>query len=147
MMDSNGDLRSRLRSLTTQQQQFERNLARRLAVDAAGLAAMERLVRVGPATPTELAHHLEISTAATTLVINRLEASGHVTREPHPSDGRKIVIRPSSASATTAGDHVALLMEQTAQLDASLSAEERELVFGFLDRVLGIYKEANGELQ
>ncbi len=146
-MNTDGDLRTRLRSLTAEQQQFERNLARRLSVDAAGLAAMERLVTQGPATPTELARHLEISTAATTLVINRLADSGHVTREPHPSDRRKIVVRPSSQSARTARDHVALLIEHTAQLDASFSDEQRQTVNDFLDRALEIYAEANRELE
>jgi DNA-binding MarR family transcriptional regulator len=146
-VDTDDDLRDRLRVLTTQQQQFERNLARRLAVDAAGLAAMERLVSDGPATPTELAQHLEISTAATTLVVERLAAAGHVTREPHPSDGRKVIVRAAPRSAEAAYGHVALLLERTAELDESLSPADRATVTSFLDRIVEIYEEANRALR
>ena len=146
-MNADDDLRDRLRLLTTQQQQFERNLARRLAVDAAGLAAMEHLVSEGPATPTELAHHLEISTAATTLVVDRLAAAGHVTREPHPNDGRKVIVRAAQRSAEAAYGHVALLLERTAELDDSMSPAERATVTSFLDRIVEIYEEANRALR
>jgi DNA-binding MarR family transcriptional regulator len=146
-VDADDDLRDRLRLLTTQQQQFERNLARRLAVDAAGLAAMEHLVSAGPATPTELAHHLEISTAATTLVVDRLVAAGHVTREPHRNDGRKVIVRAAPRSAEAAYGHVALLLERTAELDESMSPAERATVTSFLGRIVEIYEEANRALR
>ena len=108
---------------------------------------MERLVSEGPATPTELAHHLEISTAATTLVVDRLAAAGHVTREPHPNDGRKIIVRAAPRSAEAAYGHVALLLERTAELHASMSPADRATVTGFLDRIVEIYDEANRALQ
>lgn len=42
--------------------------------------------------PTELSRYLGISTASTTALIDRLQASGHVVRQPHPSDRRSVHI-------------------------------------------------------
>src|SRR3954470_18923323 len=95
-------IRDRLRQMSAEQQDFARLMAAHLGVDAAGLAAMYLLSSGGPATPTEGARALKISTAATTLVLNRLESAGHVHREPHPTDRRKVVVVPSPASVDTA---------------------------------------------
>lgn len=45
-------------------------------------------------TPMQISKHLGISTASTTKLLDRLEASGHVARQPHPTDrrGRTVVL-------------------------------------------------------
>ena len=43
-------------------------------------------------SPNEIARHLRISTASTTKLLDRLSESGHVRREPHPSDRRARVV-------------------------------------------------------
>ena len=43
-------------------------------------------------SPHDVATHLRISTASTTKLIDRLAATGHVERRPHPSDGRARVV-------------------------------------------------------
>nr|WP_246256117.1 MarR family transcriptional regulator [Isoptericola halotolerans] len=45
-----------------------------------------------PVTPRMLTAHLEISTAATTKLVDRLCRSGHLERRPHPSDRRSVVV-------------------------------------------------------
>lgn len=44
-------------------------------------------------TPGEIAHALGVSTAATTALIDRLEAAGFVRRERHPTDRRSVIVR------------------------------------------------------
>src|SRR5699024_11354382 len=44
------------------------------------------------ATPGAIAQALEISTASTTKLLDRLQRAGHVRRAPHPSDRRALVI-------------------------------------------------------
>ena len=44
-------------------------------------------------SPHEIAHHLRISTASTSKLLDRLTSSGHVRRAPHPSDRRGRVIQ------------------------------------------------------
>ncbi|MEN2740000.1 MarR family transcriptional regulator [Microbacterium sp. X-17] len=66
------------------------------------LAALRMLVireqRGEPVSPHELARHLRISTASTTKLLDRLVASGHVERHPHPRDRRARVIALTEAS-------------------------------------------------
>lgn len=49
-------------------------------------------------TPADIARHLRISTASATKLLDRLVASGHVTRHPHPSDRRARSIELTDAA-------------------------------------------------
>ena len=44
-------------------------------------------------SPKDLAAHLGISSASTTVLIDRLVRSGHVERRPHPTDRRATLVR------------------------------------------------------
>ncbi|MGR0161111.1 MarR family winged helix-turn-helix transcriptional regulator [Paenarthrobacter nitroguajacolicus] len=138
------DIRARVQQLAVRQQRFERYLASELGVDAPGLEAMDHLIATGPATPTELARRLGISTAATTLVLNRLEDAGHIRRDRHPSDGRKLVVTAAQSSADQAFERVLPMIEGVEELVAGLSAPERAAVQAFLDRLVAIYDDATG---
>jgi len=132
-------IRTRVRQVTERQKLFEQSLTRALAVDAVGLDAMTHLMSAGPLTPTELAGRLGVSTAATTLVLNRLEAAGHVRRERHPTDGRKLIVTASEESARRAQERVAPLIAGVEAVVADLDAAERATVQAFLDRLLAVY--------
>lgn len=133
------DIRSRVQQLTMRQQRFERSLAKRLDLDAAGLEVVDHLISSGPTTPTELAHRVEISTAAMTLVLNRLEDRGHIGRERHPSDGRKLIVTVSDAAAADAERMVAPLIDEVEDVISAMSEEERAVVSRFLDDLIGAY--------
>jgi len=139
-----GDIRGRVQQLGVRQQRFERRLAAELGVDVAGLEAMDHLISTGPSTPTELARRLEISTAATTLVLNRLEAAGHIRRDRHPSDGRKLVVTAAARSADQAYERVLPMIEGVEALVAEMTPQERATVQTFLDRLVAIYDDATG---
>jgi len=136
------DIRAQMQQLTLQQQRFDHSLAGQLAVDAAGLETMDYLISDGSSTPTELARHAGLSTAAMTLVLNRLEEAGHVTRAPHPSDGRKLVVTPSDRSSARARELVAPLVDGLRQAVDALTPHEREAVSTFLTAVLAVYDRA-----
>ncbi|MET3452868.1 MarR family transcriptional regulator [Curtobacterium sp. 1544] len=138
------DIRSRVQQVAVRQQRFERHLARALEVDAMGLEAMDHLIATGPATPTELARRLEISTAAMTLVLNRLETAGHVRRDRHPSDGRKLVVTAAERSSDRAYDLVLPLIDGIEDLVDGMDADQRAAVETFLDRLIAIYDDATG---
>lgn len=131
-----GDL---MHLVTIRQQEFEQLLSRRLAVDAAGLSVMDLLMRAGPATPTELARQTDISTAAMTLVLDRLESAGHVTRERHPSDRRKVVVTAAAASTAAADATVAPLIAGVHAVTGEMTPAERATVHDFLTRVVAVY--------
>lgn len=103
---------------------------------------MDHLISVGPTTPTQIAQHLGISTAAMTLVLNRLEAARHITRGPHPSDRRKLMISATDSSSGRAHDYVTPLIEDVEVLIESLTDTDRAVIESFLDRLIGIYDHA-----
>lgn len=137
-----GDIRGHVQQLTLRQQRFDRFLSRELAVDHAGLETMDYLISDGSSTPTELARRTGLSTAAMTLVLNRLEQAGHVRRERHPSDGRKLVVTPAERSADQAEHLVEPLIAGVETVIAGLTAEQHHTVEAFLAALINVYDRA-----
>lgn len=65
-------------------------------MNATDLAALRMLIvreqRGEMVSPHDVARHLRISTASTTKLLDRLSASGHLDRQPHPRDRRARVV-------------------------------------------------------
>lgn len=138
----NDSVRHGLMQLLTLQLRFRHLVQDGLGVDYAGLSTMIHLAQVGSDTPTAIAGTLETSTAATSLVLNRLEASGHITRRPHPTDRRKVVVAPVPASLAAARERSRPITEGIDQLTATLSAADRAVVAAFVDGLVAVYQEA-----
>jgi DNA-binding MarR family transcriptional regulator len=62
------------------------------------LAALSTLKRHGPMSPGELAAHERVQPPSMTRVVVALEGMGLVTRTPHPTDGRQVVIALTAAA-------------------------------------------------
>jgi DNA-binding MarR family transcriptional regulator len=139
---ADGDIRAQVQQLHIRQQRFERHLARLLQVDQPGLEAMDHLISTGPATPTELARKVEISTAAMTLVLNRLEGAGHLWRTRHPSDGRKLVVTADEESAEQVHRAVRPVIDGVESLIAAMDDDQRRAVTDFLAGLLKLYDDA-----
>jgi DNA-binding MarR family transcriptional regulator len=96
-----------------------------LSLSLSQLAALSTLERHGGLAPGELAAHEKVQPPSMTRIVGALEQSGLVGREPHPTDGRQVVV-----TVTAAGQ--ALLREERRRKDAWLaqrlhSLDEREL--------------------
>lgn len=105
-----------------------------MRMNASDLAALRLLIireEQGRAvSPNEIARHLRISTASTTKLLDRLTASGHVRRAPHPSDRRGRVVELTDASRVEFfrlyGPQLAAIREALAPFDdADLEAATR----------------------
>jgi DNA-binding MarR family transcriptional regulator len=137
-----GGIGNQLRKIVTLSRDFERHVGAALTVNPTDLSAMEHLMVAGSLTPSELSRRLDISTAATTLVVDRLVTLGHVQRHPHASDRRKVVVVPAVASVTRAVEELMPVIGGVAALTQELSPEDREVIEAFLTRVVGIYEVA-----
>ncbi|MFD2091764.1 MarR family winged helix-turn-helix transcriptional regulator [Blastococcus deserti] len=84
------------------------------------LAALSTLQRNGPMSPGELAAHERVQPPSMTRVIVALEGMGLVTRTPHPTDGRQVII-----GLTPAADE--LLSAEARAREAWLSSRLQEL--------------------
>ena len=107
-------------------------LARRLRGERADsglpltlLAALATLDRHGPLTPSELAAHEKVRPPSMTRVLATLEADGLVTRTPHPSDGRQVLVSVSEAAHALLESDRRRRDVWLAQRLGELSAQER----------------------
>ena len=78
------------------------------------LAALMTLANHGPMSPGELAAHERVQPPSMTKILAKLEEKGLVTRVPHATDRRQVIV-----SATDSGR--ALLDKERRQRDAWLS--------------------------
>lgn len=77
-----------------------------------------------PLTPSDLAQDLMLSSGAITYLVERLVTSGHVRRDAHPSDRRKVVLRYADHGRTVAAGFFGPLARHThAELDAHTDDE------------------------
>jgi DNA-binding MarR family transcriptional regulator len=92
------------------------------------LSAMSTLRRHGAMSAGELAGHERVQPPSMTRVVGALEAMGLITRTPHPTDGRQVVIELTPAAHTLldaeAQAREAWLSERLEQL----SPQEREVL-------------------
>ena len=84
------------------------------------------------ATPGAISRRLELSSAATTKLLDRLEAAGHVAREPHPSDRRTVMVRISPSTRAAAERTVGAVQSRRVEAVSRLTPAERETVTAFL---------------
>jgi DNA-binding MarR family transcriptional regulator len=83
-------------------------------------------------SPKDLASGLGISSASTTVLLDRLERSGHLTRSPHPSDRRAIVIQTTDATEHDVRETLGSMHARMIEVADSLSPVETDVVVAFL---------------
>jgi DNA-binding MarR family transcriptional regulator len=96
------------------------------------MIALFHLFVEGSSTPTELATRLQITTASVTELVERLSRAGLARREPHPHDGRKVVLSLTDFATHEVGGMVERIAVSTARCTSLLSADERASVLRFL---------------
>ena len=118
-----------------QQASIEANqeLARRLGVGITDVAALEHLSSAPtPLGPVELGHRLGIRSASATALVDRLENSGHVRRQPRPDDRRRVALVASEHSAQQVLAALSPLLVDINAAAARLTEAEAEAVTRFL---------------
>jgi len=86
-------------------------------------------------SPTDLAKRLHISTASTTLLIDRLVLSGHVVRNPHPTDRRSVVLTPTEASNDEVKSTLGAMHDEMMDVAKGLSLADAKIILGFFRRM------------
>jgi DNA-binding MarR family transcriptional regulator len=129
-----------LREILNLTDDFEAHLGSELTVNRTDLEAMEQLIMDGPLSPTQLARRLGVTTAAATTVVDRLIAVGHVTRHPHPSDRRAVLVVPNPDSVAKA---MGTLMPMIMGIDSAIAGfdeTERATITAYLAAVADVYR-------
>jgi DNA-binding MarR family transcriptional regulator len=85
--------------------------------------------------PKDLSRVLQITTASTTSLIDRLVGSGHVRREPHPTDRRSLVVVPTVAVDSEVRTALGAQHSKMMAVAEELSEAEARIVISFLRRM------------
>lgn len=115
--------------------QFARRLAAVRAPNDTDREAMRFIASApddAPATPGGLAAHLNVSTAAITSVLRRLQQRGQIIVAPHPADARSKVLRPSLRDLHSSVDE---LSERVESIASEFAPEQLEVLSRFLRRL------------
>ena len=92
------------------------------------LAALSTLKRHGSMSPGELASHERVQPPSMTRVVVALEGMGLVTRSPHPTDGRQVVIDLTPAAEELLSAEARAREAWLAGVLQQLTAEERAVL-------------------
>jgi len=109
------------------------------------LLALAHLGRGEVLGPSELAQLLQMTTGAMTGLVDRLEASGHVKRGPHPSDRRRVVLTLAGKADDDITQGSSPVKTEIFDLAESLNDDERVVVGRFLDRFVAIIERLADE--
>lgn len=93
-------------------------------------------------TPSMIAQHVEVTPAAMTKILDRLERAGHVRRVPHQTDRRRLTIEVSEATRLDARESIGRRHARRFHAIAGLSPEDRAAVLRFYRALLHESSEA-----
>lgn len=136
----------RLQALLRASDLLSRGMARRLGVNMTDLAALNHLLGTQPMGPAELGALLDLSSASTTALTQRLEAMGHVERRPHPSDRRRLVLEPTAHARLEAWQLLLPLLAGMQAAAEALTPAERSVVERWLADATDVFVRSAREL-
>jgi DNA-binding MarR family transcriptional regulator len=126
----------RLRELVLLLEQHGRAFAARTGLGPTDIRALIRLLdheRGGtPASPSALARELGLTTASTTVLLDRLERAGHVRRAPRTDDRRRVDVTVTGSAKDLGWAFFGPLIAATSAVLATRTAEERDTIDRFL---------------
>ena len=122
---------------------FNQFVADQLGVNVTDLECLEVAYsdHVQPVTPGRLSALMGLSPGSITTSLKNLEKAGLITREPDPTDGRRILLRfvPGSRAAINACFEP--LNRNLAELDGTLGNEELQSVRKYFSGLLKIIED------
>jgi DNA-binding MarR family transcriptional regulator len=86
-------------------------------------------------SPKDLSAYLKISSASTTILVDRLVKSGHVRREPHPTDRRGLIIVPTVETDAEVRATLGVMHRRMMGIAEGLSAQDARVVAVFLEQM------------
>jgi DNA-binding MarR family transcriptional regulator len=119
--------------------------SRAVGISVPEMLALEHLDADGSLGPSELARRLQMTTGAVTALVDRLEKSGHVARERHPSDRRRVLVKRLPKADEDLTEEVSPMALEIHQLAESFGDDERQVIGRFLDEFIAILERTAAE--
>jgi DNA-binding MarR family transcriptional regulator len=119
-------------------------LSQRMGMGTSEIMTLARLAMDDSQGPSELARSLHMTTGAMTAVLDRLVERGHIEREQHSSDRRKVALHLNSSANEAARLQLHPMVKEISELAASLTPTQRAVVGRFLDDLTALVHRAAG---
>lgn len=129
------------RQLSTAVILFHTNLSRSVGLGTTEEKILELVRRYDHPSVGDLAEHTGMAKNSISDVLDRLETKGFVTRETHPSDGRKVAIVATEEGVARIGRLFIGMMARLGELNAEYSIEELTLIADYQRRAAEIQAE------
>ena len=126
---------------------FRNAIGEKLGVNVTDMECLALVFFKGLATPTELSRYTGLSSGATTAMLDRLEKAELIERQPNPKDRRGTLIAVNRNSIHTVGPLFATTRKAQNQLVSEYTADELELIAGFLRRFTDVWEVGRKELK
>ena len=110
-------------------------MARAMRMNLTDMTAILVLSEHGPMGATELADRLGIRLASTTVLVDRLEAAGHVERVRDTADRRRVTLTETAAARTASWSAWQPAIARIDDVARSLTEQERALAHDLLERL------------
>jgi len=127
-----GDIDDTLQAFMALVPRLVAELAHRTGMSRSEVEALQHMA-VQPLGPSELAQRLGLTPSAATLVIDRLQERGHVTREPDPADGRRVQAMPSDAAIGEVLGHLMPMLVALNDAESEFTSDERAAIRRYLE--------------
>lgn len=128
-----------LRQFRRSDQDMRRRMSADMDMNESDMQALQIIIAAEAGqrlvTPRDLASALRISTASTTKLLDRLTASGHLARHPHPTDRRALVITATDHAHDEIRDRLERMHVAMRVIAASVPEPSRRDVADFLVRM------------
>jgi DNA-binding MarR family transcriptional regulator len=119
--------------------------SRAVGISVPEMLALEHLDVDGGLGPSELARRLQMTTGAVTALVDRLEKSGHVTRERHASDRRRVMVKRLAKADEDLTEEISPMALEILELAESFGDDERQVIGRFLDDFIAIIERTAAE--
>ncbi|GAB2628505.1 transcriptional regulator [Paractinoplanes abujensis] len=131
--------------------ELNQHLAAWMALPTSDASALSNIVWAAeqdtPLSPADLSRRIGMTSGATTVLLNRLEAGGHITRTREHPDRRRVTLRPTPQSRTRARTFLAHAGAEVAEVLHHTTPEDLRRITTFLARLTSATAKANTRLQ
>ncbi|MEV7934104.1 MarR family transcriptional regulator [Curtobacterium sp. NPDC089185] len=115
--------------------------------DANALGQVLWAERAGePLSPAELARRIGMTSGATSVLVDRLEAAGHVTRHRESTDRRRVTLRTTERARRANAAFLGFAGHEIAGTLRATEPDDARAALAFLDRMTGAATTANARL-
>lgn len=88
-----------------------------------------------PLSPAQLSRRIGMTSGATSVLLGRLEAAGHITRERSRTDLRRVSLHPTDAARERTGAFIAFAGTEIGAALRAAGPDELRHVLAFLERM------------